>query len=115
MPTTVTLTTEELRAIVAAAVREQTEPLALQVHRLEATLRSKVSAPVVKLTAAEAAARLRKHVKTVHRLLAKRLFTDCRGGKASGSPWLIYADELDVYDTDGEEALARFRERMGRE
>jgi excisionase family DNA binding protein len=97
-----------------ARLEAKVEALSLQVHRAEATLRTKVVAPVQRLTVKEAAERLRKDVRTVERLLARRLFTDSRGHKRNGCPWLIYADEVDTYHECGEEGLKLFRERMGR-
>jgi hypothetical protein len=97
-----------------ARLEAKVEALSLQVHRAEATLRTKVVAPVVRLSVAEAMGRLNICERSMRTLLGKRIFTDSRGSKRNGSPWMLYADEVDAYRESGEEGLRLFRERLGR-
>jgi len=109
-----TSTTEELRAIVAEAVTAATEPLRLHVHRLAGIVQSRLAMPVDSLTTAEAMDRIKCSETTLRRLLAKRIFTDVRCGKTRGAEWKLLADEVDVYRLEGADALAVYRQQMGR-
>lgn len=84
------------------------------VRRLEVTVRTKVAAPVVSLSTAEAAEVMGYSVTTIQRYQARGVFTDVRAGRKSGSPWRVLADEVDVLRLEGEDSLQRFREAMGR-
>lgn len=114
---TVTITTDELRAIVAdavkAAVRERTEPLERHVHQLAVAVNSKLAVPTDTLTTAQAAKRAKVCTKTVLKWIALGILSDRRAGIGKGAH-LILADELEVFITDGEDAARRYRERMGR-
>jgi len=87
---TVTLTADELRAIVAEAVA----PLESRIERLAAD-RAKVC------------------TKTLRKWVALGYLSDRRAGLGKGAH-LILADELDVMIADGPDAARRFRDRMGR-
>lgn len=82
--------------------------------RLESTVRAKVASPVVSLSTAEAAGVMGCSVTTLRRYLDRGLFTDVRAGRKSGSRWKVLADEVDVLRLEGEDALGKFREAMGR-
>ncbi len=115
MPTVAVYAVDLARLVrTVEAVAAQVEGLTLQVHRAEATLRSKVSAPVHTLSVGECVKLHGCSEKTIRRLLARQVFTDSRGGRRSGSEWRIFADEFELWRTDGPQAVARFRERMGR-
>jgi len=93
---------------------EELKELKEVIRRLDATVRSKIAAPIASLSTAEAARVLGCSVVTVRRYLDRGVFTDVRAGRRSGSPWRVLADELDMLRLEGEEALAKFREAMGR-
>lgn len=96
------------------ALTRASEVIALQLFRLEQTVRSKVQAPVVSLSVAEAADRLGCSTTTITRLLGRGVFTDCRGGKRQGCPHRIFCDEIDTYRERGEDAVTEHRRLMGR-
>ncbi len=108
------LTTDAALLARIDALTKATGAMAVQIQRLEATVRAKVAAPVVSLSVAEAAERLCCSTTTVARLLGRGVFTDSRGGRRQGSPHRILADELDVYRERGEDAVAEHRRLMGR-
>lgn len=112
--TTVTLTTDELRSLIAAAVREQTEPLRSDVHRLAGVVQSRLALPIDSLRTSEACERLKCSVTTLRRLLARGLFTDVRCGGTRGSEWKLLSDEVDVFRLEGRDALVAYRKQMGR-
>ena len=116
MPT-VTISTDELKAIVAeavgAAVRERAEPLERQVHQLAVVVNSKLAEPVNLLTTAEAAKRARVSTKTLLKWISLGYLSDRRAGLGTGAH-RVMADEIDVMITDGPDAARRYRERMGR-
>ena len=106
---TVTLTTDELRAIVAEAVA----PLESRIERLAVVLNSKLATPAETLTTEQAAERAKVCGKTVRKWVALGYLSDRRAGLGKGAH-LILADELDVMIADGPDAARRFRDRMGR-
>ena len=93
---------------------DRLERLELAVHRLEVLIRSKLSPPVEQMTLAHAA-RLGFPRRTLSRLVAAGVFTDDRAMRRSGAPVRLYADELRVYRTDGEEGVMRLRRELGRD
>lgn len=76
----------------------------------------KMTVVVEVLTTEQAAARLGRHVNTLTRLAARRVFTDARpvGRQVMGSPRLYYADELEAYRSGGENGVKRLRKELGR-
>ena len=106
----VTLTPEQLKAIVAEAVA----PLEAKVHRLTAVVNAKLATPVETLTVKQAAARVKKCPTTVRNWIKLGILSERRGGRGKGADHLVLADELDVFITDGPEAVKRYRERLGR-
>jgi len=99
-----------VEAEVIRELKEMKDPIV----RLEATVRGKIAAPVVSLSTHEAAEVMGCLVTTVRRYLDRGVFTDVRAGRRSGSPWKLLADEVDVLRLEGEDALDRFRQAMGR-
>jgi hypothetical protein len=90
------------------AVLAEQHSLRLLVHRL--------TVPVDVLNIEQAAARLAVSVRTMERLTARELFTDARppGRRVARVPRVYYADELEIYRTEGEPGLREHRERFGR-
>lgn len=114
MPT-VTVSTDELRALVAEAVQAATAPLTDQIQRMACVLNAKVASPVTLLTTREAAERARRCEKTVRGWIHLGYLTDRRGGGGKGAGHLVMLDELEVLLSDGPEAARRYRTRMGRD
>lgn len=97
-----------------AAVAERLAAVELALHRLSTLIASKLATPVETLTVAQAAKRVKKCTKTVRGWILMGVLSERRSGRGKGSAHLVLADELDVLITDGEHALKRYRERLGR-
>jgi hypothetical protein len=65
---------------------------------------------------AEVARRLSRSTRTVESLVARRVFTDARppDNRVQGADLVFYADEIEVYRTDGVRGVERLRKELGR-
>lgn len=110
MTTTASTPDATAEPTLAAEVRA----MRLELHRLTTVVSSRLAAPVDLLTTAEAATRARTCTKTILKKIAMGVLTDRRVGTGRGAH-RIMADELDVMIADGEDAVRRYRSRMGRD
>lgn len=97
-----------------ASTDDRLAAVELALHRLTVVINSRIAPPVELLTTAEAAKRAKVCGKTIRTWIKLGLLSERRGGRGKGAEHRVLADELDVLITDGEDAVRRFRERMGR-
>jgi hypothetical protein len=76
----------------------------------------RLSTPVDLVDTEEAARRAGVSVRTLVRLTAMQVFTDGRPPEKRGTkaPRRYYADEVNLYRTEGEDGVRRFQEEQGR-
>lgn len=101
-------TLADLAAKLDAVLAEQHE-LRRLVHRM--------TVPVSVLTTAQAAERIGRSERVLCTITARGVFTDGRSpqNRVKGAPRLYYADELDVYRSEGEAGVRRLRAALGRD
>lgn len=107
----------DLAAVMAKLeeLSHQQEELSQQQHEMGMMLR-KITVPTETINIREAAKRLTRSTKWVHNLHVRQVFTDGRAPelRTRGSALVFYADEIEVYRTEGEKGVARLRRELGR-
>ncbi len=111
--------------------REQPRPIggadfAMVIAKLDAVLTEqhelrrlvhRITVPVDVVNIAEAAKRLSRCKRTVKALVARGIFTDGRApeNRVRGADLVFFADEIEVYRTEGEKGVKRLRKELGRD
>lgn len=107
--------TQKLGSNDNAEIHRKLDALLAEQHELR-RLMHRMTVPVETLNLRETARRLSRSTKWVRRIQAKQVFTDGRPPelRVAGADLVFYADEIDVYRTDGEKGVARLRRELGR-
>jgi hypothetical protein len=108
------VTAVEVQPDALAVIMAKIESLEATVHRLTNAVCNRLEVPADRLTLAEAAKRAGCSARTLEKVAARKVFTDHRRGRTQGAARLYLADEIDVYAAEGEAAVIRYREQMGR-
>lgn len=99
----------------ASAILAKLDAVLAEQHELR-RLVHKLAVPVNVLDKAAAAARIGVSARTLERVTAAAVFTDARPPerRTAGTSRRYYADELDVYRSDGAAGVRRLRDQLGR-
>lgn len=98
-----------------AAILAKLDAILTEQHELR-RLVHRMAVVTETITIDEAARRLFRSRRSVENLAARQVFTDGRppDKRVRGSPLVFYADEIEVYRSDGEAGVARLRKELGR-
>ena len=98
-----------------AAILAKLDAILQEQHAIRQLVR-RLTVVTETISTAEAARRLSRSVSTVEQLVARGVFTDGRAPekRVPGSARVFYADEVEVYRSDGEPGVARLRAELGR-
>lgn len=99
-----------------AAILAKLDAVLSEQHELR-RLVHRITVPVEVCNLREAAKRLCRSTKWVKTLVARGVFTDGRSPdrRVGGADLIFYADEIDIYRTEGERGVNRLRTELGRD
>ncbi len=98
-----------------ATIASKLDAVLFEQHQLRQLLH-RMTVPVNVLSASQASSRLGVSASTLDRITARAVFTDARAPerRVKGAPRTYYADEIDVYRSEGEKGVKRLRVELGR-
>lgn len=98
-----------------ATVMAKLDAILAEQHELR-RLVHKMTIVTETINLAEAARRLSRSEVTIRRLVARAIFSDGRApeNRKPGADLVFYADEIEIYRSEGEKGVKRLREHLGR-